>query len=158
MQCLHMNHPLGWHGFREDFSLLLLTLPSLSLFLYILTTIHNRLDVNTLFIFNCKMFWEVNYTHIFEEGLVIWLQQNGHVPDSASHFVTVHRVLLCQTCSSHSHECSWCVLPLQAGLCRDWGELQSVCDCYIFSLLCRHMAVSENWLLFHWRLTKALLW
>lgn len=34
-----MNHPLGWHGFREDFPPHLLTLPSLSLFLYILTTV-----------------------------------------------------------------------------------------------------------------------
>lgn len=81
-----MNHPLGWHGFREDFSLHLLILPSLFIFLHP----YNHLDVNSLFIFNCKMFWEVNYTRIF-----VWRRPCNLIDYSKMAMCLIAPVILC---------------------------------------------------------------
>lgn len=120
---------------------------------------YNRLDVNTLFIFNCKMFWEVNYTHIF-----VWRRPCNLINYSKMAMRLIMPVICDYTgcCSVRLALLTPMSAPGVSFHCRrafaETEESSRVCDCYIFSLLCRHMSVSENWLLFHWRLTKALLW
>lgn len=114
--------------------------------------------MNTLFIFNGKMFWEVNYTHIF-----VWRRPCNLIDYSKMAMCLTAPVILWlytqgAALSDLLFSLPWVLLAprLRWAVSFRCGPLQRVWTLHLRTAVSPRLF--ENWLLFHWRLTKALLW